>query len=246
MPIKSMPVWKWSLLLLASLLLSFIMYGAGQTVSYVVAPQAIGIVVPILFSGAMIALYACFVRWFEKSPAKDIPRDRIVPDIMKGMGLGFGYFCALILIMSAIGLYKVVSIGTDQPLAIATELSMFLMVGVGEEIIFRGILFRWIDEKWGFLTALLVSSALFGLAHVFQPGATWWSILAIAIEAGLLLGSAYKYARTLWLPIGIHWGWNFTQGNIFGFAVSGGDVGVSLIQSTVNGPDSLQSMARRS
>lgn len=60
--------------------------------------------------------------------------------------------------------------------------------------------------------------------------------IAIAVEAGLLLGAAYKYSGTLWLPIGIHWGWNFFQGNIFGFAVSGGDAGSSLIQSSVQGP----------
>ena len=60
--------------------------------------------------------------------------------------------------------------------------------------------------------------------------------MAIAIEAGVLLGAAYKWSGTLWLPIGIHWAWNFTQGNIFGFAVSGNGAGESLIQATVEGP----------
>jgi hypothetical protein len=59
------------------------------------------------------------------------------------------------------------------------------------------------------------------------------------VEAGLLLGAAYKYSGTLWLPIGIHWAWNFTQGNIFGFEVSGKDLGASLLKSTVSGPDWL-------
>jgi len=59
------------------------------------------------------------------------------------------------------------------------------------------------------------------------------------VEAGLLLGAAYKYSGTLWLPIGIHWAWNFTQGNIFGFEVSGNDAGASFLKSTVSGPDWL-------
>jgi len=73
--------------------------------------------------------------------------------------------------------------------------------------------------------------------HIAQPGATWWSSLAIAIEAGLLLGAAYKLAGNLWLPIGIHWAWNFVQGNIFGFEVSGSDAGEALLQATVEGPE---------
>ena len=54
-------------------------------------------------------------------------------------------------------------------------------------------------------------------------------------EAGLLLGSAYKWSGTLWLPIGIHWSWNFFQGPIFGFAVSGNET-PSLVKSVIDGP----------
>ena len=100
---------------------------------------------------------------------------------------------------------------------------------------FRGVLFRWIDEKWGFAAALIVSSLLFGLVHIANENATLWSSIAIAIEAGLLLGAAYKWAGTLWLPIGIHWAWNFAQGNIFGFAVSGEKAGESLLQARIEG-----------
>ena len=113
------------------------------------------------------------------------------------------------------------------------------LVAVGEEILFRGILFRWIDSKWGFVPALIVSALFFGVAHIFQPGASWWSSIAIAIEAGLLLAAAYKYSGTLWLPIGIHWGWNFFQGNIFGIEVSDSDAGESLIIPEISGPDIL-------
>jgi membrane protease YdiL (CAAX protease family) len=72
--------------------------------------------------------------------------------------------------------------------------------------------------------------------HITNPGGTLWASIAIAIEAGLLLGAAYKWSGTLWLPIGIHWAWNFAQGNIFGFAVSGNQAGDSIIVSQVDGP----------
>ena len=61
----------------------------------------------------------------------------------------------------------------------------------------------------------------------------------MAIGVGLLLGAAYKWSGTLWFPIGIHWAWDFFQGNIFGFAVSGGGVEASVIHATLTGPDIL-------
>ena len=58
-----------------------------------------------------------------------------------------------------------------------------------------------------------------------------------AIEAGVLLGVAFKYSGSLWLPIGIHWAWNFTQGNVFGFSVSGSAKTASVFDPTVCGPE---------
>lgn len=237
--IKSMPVWKWTLLFVASMLLSIIMYSIAQVVymfiDYLWVKWIVGVVITI----SMIGLYALFVKWFEKHKAKDIPFNRIVQDTAKGLGVGFCFFIGVVLIMMLLDLYHIESIGTDEPLKIISAFFLFLVVGTGEEIIFRGVLFRWIDEKWGFMVALIVSALLFGLIHISESNATLWSSIAIAIEAGLLLGAAYKYSGTLWLPIGIHWAWNFTQGNIFGFEVSGKDIGVSLLNATVSGPDWL-------
>lgn len=94
-----------------------------------------------------------------------------------------------------------------------------------------------IDERFGTWWAIGVSALLFGFVHIFQPNASVWSSIAIAIEAGVLLGAAFKFSGSLWLPIGIHWAWNFTQGNVFGFSVSGTGKGESILNSMVNGPD---------
>ena len=79
-----------------------------------------------------------------------------------------------------------------------------------------------------------MTSALFGLVHIFNPNATWFSSFAIAVEA-LLLGGAYMVTRSLWLPIGLHAGWNFTQGAIFGVPVSGIAVH-GLVKAQLSGP----------
>ena len=239
MSIKSRSVWEWSLLVIASFILSFLMYGLALVVTDSITTLWVSCLAVIVFSAAMLALYAQFVKWFEHAPARDIPLRRLAPDTLKGLGIGFGFFIVVVLIMLAAGLYRIDSVGTDNPAGIFAAFLGFLVVAVGEEIIFRGVLFRWIDEKWGFAAALITSSLIFGLMHIFQPEATLWSSFAIAVEAGLLLGAAYKFSGTLWLPIGIHWAWNFTQGNIFGFAVSGSDAGEALVQATVAGPDIL-------
>jgi len=232
-----MPVWKWVLLLLASFFLAINMYGGAQAALEAVHPDWLKWIVAIGDSLAMLVLYAVFVRWFEKQPASDIPPQRIVPDTCKGLGYGVLYMVVVTLVMMLFGFYKITGVHQGVALPLVTAFLHFLMVAVGEEILFRGVLFRWIDEKWGFTIALVVSAVLFGAMHIAQPGATWWSSLAIAIEAGLLLGAAYKLAGNLWLPIGIHWAWNFVQGNIFGFEVSGSDAGEALLQATVEGPE---------
>ena len=116
-------------------------------------------------------------------------------------------------------------------------LMLFLAVAVGEEIFCRGIIFRMIDERWNTRAALIVSALFFGFGHLSNDNATWWSSLAIAIEAGLLLAAAYKWSGTLWVPIGIHWAWNYVQGNVFGLAVSGINIGDGMLATSVNGPD---------
>ncbi len=239
MSIKTMKIWQWALLLLASFVLAFLMYAMAQASQELFGGGWLGWPAAVAVSAAMIALYALFVKWFEKHPACDIPLRRLAGDTLKGLAVGFCFFVAVVLVMFVFGIYKFDGVGMDRPLELLTAFLLFLLVAVGEEIIFRGVLFRWIDEKWGFAVALTVSALLFGMMHLPQPGATLWSSFAIAVEAGLLLGAAYKYSGTLWLPIGIHWAWNFTQGNIFGFEVSGADAGDSLIHPVVGGPDIL-------
>jgi CAAX protease family protein len=80
-----------------------------------------------------------------------------------------------------------------------------------------------------------VSAILFGLLHAANPGATPFSSLAVALEAGVLLAVAFAATRRLWFPIGIHAGWNYAEGTIFGTAVSGGTVKATLLHGVLSG-----------
>lgn len=237
MSIKSMPVWKWALLLLASFIIAVLLYGLSDEAVRLIPVGWIRWIGCVAAAAWIPALYSVLVKWIEKSPAKDVPKRKSLTDIAKGFGVGTLFFVLVVGIMMIIGVYSILNIGTDRSFLIVDSFFLFLIVAIGEELMFRGVIFRWIDEKWGFTAALIVSALLFGAVH--YPQGTWWSSIAIAIEAGLLLGAAYKWSGTLWFPVGIHWAWNFFQGNIFGFAVSGGGVDASLIHAKTDGPDIL-------
>jgi membrane protease YdiL (CAAX protease family) len=130
--------------------------------------------------------------------------------------------------------YNIIGPGDTREL-VKDLIGMTILAAFMEELLFRGILFRWIEAFAGSWAALVVTSALFGLAHIFNPNATWTSSLAITVEAGMLLGGAYMLARNLWVPIGLHGAWNFTQGFIFDVPVSGTDVH-GLVEAKLSGP----------
>ena len=238
MSIKSMPIWKWVLLLILSLFLSLLLYGLGGLVAEHYEGW-LGWFMTIVTATAMLGLYAFFVHLFEGSRPKDLPMNKCAGHTALGLAVGVGNFVLVVGAMILFGLCRIAKCPACDWRLLSDAFAMFLIVAVGEEIVFRGVLFRWIDEKWGLVPALVVSGLFFGLAHITNGNATLWSSIAIALESGLMLGMAYKWAGTLWFPIGIHWSWNFVQGNIFGFAVSGTDAGSTLLNSTVSGPDWL-------
>lgn len=116
-------------------------------------------------------------------------------------------------------------------------LMAFVLVGYWEELVARGYHLQNLHDALGLFWALLISSAIFSLLHFSNPGATWQSALGI-LAAGYFLGFAWLRTGKLWLPIGLHIGWNFFQGPIFGFPVSGIG-GFRLIRQEVNGPELL-------
>ena len=183
----------------------------------------------------VLGIYA-LMRAFKKSAPPELRLSGLVHHTLLGLLVGFVYMTLVVSTIVVLGFAN----HTWHPFSWQLQweaFMMFLGVAVGEEIIFRGVIFRMIDERFNTTVALAVSALLFGFIHLPNAGATWWSSLAIAIEAGLMLAAAYKWSGTLWLPIGIHWAWNYAQGNIYGYAVSGTDAGDSLLTATVNGPD---------
>ncbi len=112
---------------------------------------------------------------------------------------------------------------------------IFILVGWTEELLCRGYQLQTIASGLNLFWGVLLSSAIFGVLHIFNPGANWASTLGIFL-AGLFFAYAYVRTRQLWLPIGMHLGWNFFEGVVFGFPVSGLDI-YPLMRIQVHGPE---------
>lgn len=183
----------------------------------------------------LLLIYWLLVRGMEHRAPGEIAL-RKTPSVLPGALIGLGLFALTIGILSAMGIAHVGGYTPGRPLLAAID--MAVLSAVGEELIFRGAVFRIFEDMFGSLVALLVSAAFFGLIHLGNKGATPVSAVAIALEAGLLLGVGYMAVRNLWLPIGLHFGWNFAEGGIFGSLVSG-NAFKGLFQTTLAGPDAL-------
>ena len=200
------------------------------------APMALR--VALIGASAAVALvgYVLFVHHVERRRVSELAMARSLPQLSAGLLLGALLFGATVAVLALCGVLRIT--GSAAPGVMLRPLVMAISAGVLEELLFRGVLLRLLDAALGSFLALLLSAVLFGLLHLLAPHATWFSTIAIMLESGVLLGSAYFLTRGLWLPIGVHIGWNFTQGGIFGIAVSGHS-SIGLLQAQLSGPSWL-------
>jgi membrane protease YdiL (CAAX protease family) len=191
----------------------------------------------ILVAAISVTAYLAGGRWIERRQPTEFRGARGIAEFAGGIALGIVLFSAVMGLFWAVGAYH--STGWGTVAALGTGAVFSLLGAIVEEILFRGFLFRLLAGVAGTWIAVLMTSALFGVAHASNPGASLLSSIAIALEAGVLLGAAYAVTGRLWLPIGLHAGWNFAEGSVFGMSVSGSSAGTALIAGTVKGPTML-------
>ncbi|WP_128893074.1 CPBP family intramembrane glutamic endopeptidase [Erythrobacter sp. HKB08] len=186
---------------------------------------------------AAIAIYKLVIRRLGRRKQDDLPVAGSLTDTALGFGVGAAIFTTVVGIAAVAGAYRVTGQGGFSDFV---QIVMLTGVSAGliEELLLRGIIFRWLEEFAGSWVALAISSLLFGFGHAANDNATLFSSIAIAIEAGILLGGAYMLTRSLWLAVGIHAGWNVTQGFIWGVPVSGYSF-QGLVDARLSGPDWL-------
>ena len=188
--------------------------------------------------GAFVALlgYVAYVRWIERRAVSELSGRSATPELIVGFAIGVLLFGLTIGALTLAGAYRVMG---RAPLGVmVAPLAAAVSAGIVEELLFRGILFRIVESAVGSWLALALSAVVFGLLHLLNAHASIQGAVAIMLESGILLAAAFMLTRHLWLPIGLHIGWNFTQGGIFGVAVSGTPT-TGTLQGSLSGPDWL-------
>jgi len=193
--------------------------------------QTVGLAI---LSPPVFGAYLVGYRYIEGRRPPEIAGLISFKEFFGGLALGVTLFSAVIVVLWLLRVYHLQARGTTAGLG-AGALAALLAATV-EETLIRGFLFRIVQMVGGTWIALIISSAFFGAAHAFNPGATVTSSLAIALEAGVLLAAAYVLTGRLWFPMGLHAGWNFSEGSLYGLSVSGFTAKNALTQGSLSGP----------
>ena len=198
-----------------------------------------------LFSFAFISLLVFFrVKVIEKRSFSSIGfnKNNWLKKYSLGFLIGLAMMSIIVLILFPFG-YITVEKNPIQPVGISATASVLIILlgwiiqGATEEIVTRGWLLNVLSTKYNIGVGLLISSTLFGLMHLTNPNVNYIAVINI-ILVGLFYGLYVIKTNDLWAVCGMHSAWNFAQGNIFGFKVSGLDVSVgSLIDLNLVGSD---------
>ncbi len=203
---------------------------------------------------AVIAVTWMVVRWIDRRNWSDMG---LTPDATWWIDCGFGLVLGASLMSFVFAIQytagwvrvrEVFAVGladTSFAIAMIGPLVVSLVISITEELLARGYQLRNMAEGFNFprvgptraiIASWAMSSSLFGLLHVFNPNATLLSTLYLMLT-GLFFGLGYVLTGRLGLSIGLHFTWNFFQGNVYGFPVSGNIVGsASVLTIEQRGP----------
>jgi membrane protease YdiL (CAAX protease family) len=195
----------------------------------------------LLLISALAATWT-LTRFVNRKPVLAVGlwiHNRTLRELGAGCLLGFLMMAGIYIVEVAMG-YVMPSYGGLDPAGAVrvTVLSVlwFAAGTMGEELLFRGYAFQTLIQAVTFLPAALLMAAVFGLAHMQNPHVTVFSLCNVVL-AGILFSFAYMKTRSLWLPFGVHFAWNFSQTTLFGLPTSGMlDPARSLFNAARSGP----------
>jgi membrane protease YdiL (CAAX protease family) len=223
--------------LLAGLALSFVVPLAVMESSQT---ALLGVNVAAQLAAAIAAL-VFLSRFVEHRPASSFGtslHSRWGRDLLAGF-VGAAVMLAVTLAASAVLGHVVIQRNTGS---LGSEMLTMGVVLIGaaafEELVFRGYPLQTLMGGIGTWPAIILMSALFGLAHINNPNVSWLGIIN-TILAGIWLSAAYLKTRSLWLPYGLHFAWNAGLGMILGFSLSGIDTKSVWITAATGSPTLL-------
>lgn len=227
---------KWCFLFIGGIILFTIAYAFATIPELYIGNNWISGTLSLICGVLLLLMYRWLVRSYEERKIEELSMQKSLKDTGIGFLWGMLMMAAVIGIFALCGWYKIIGCSFNVAF-VYRYLMAYFVVAVGEEIVFRGIMFRLLDSQFNLWVAMIISAIVFGAAHIINPNATVVSTVGISLASGVLFGLLFKYYRTLWVPIGIHWSWNFVQGTVTGCPVSGGAPDYSILQSVTSGPE---------
>lgn len=191
-------------------------------------------VLAVVGAGAAVAVYWAVMRFVAGRSTPEIARHRAGREALSGAGIGLGFVLVSVLLITIFGGYSFTWSSGDVLPVVLGMVAVSVGAAVTEELMFRGLALQALERLCGSRAAVAITALAFGGMHLANPGATAWSSLAIALEAGVLLGAAYLWRRSIWFVAGLHFAWNAAEG-LLGIPVSG-HVAPGLLTTEVTGP----------
>jgi membrane protease YdiL (CAAX protease family) len=189
----------------------------------------------IAFTDVFAALftYVFLFRFYEKRKITELNLSTFSKNAIMGFGTGILLQSLFILIIFIAGNYIIMQVNPVSHLL--PSFTAAITAGFVAEIMIVGIFFRLTEQTLGTLLALLITCFLFAIMHINIKGASAISISTTAIQAGILLPAAFIYSRNLWLPIFLHFAWDFSEPGIFGGINPGISIDKTLFTSKIAG-----------
>jgi len=210
---------------------------AVKPVLYAVIPDRITAdTIKNYISATIIVLsYFFLFRFYERREITELSIKKIPKEFAGGLALGFSMISLGILILFLLGYYRPVSIANSSYML--EPFSFLFTAALFEEVFYRLIVYRIIEEWLGTWWALVLMTVVFATPHFFNPNISPLAVVAMLVFS-VTTGVIYTYSKSLWLAFAFHLGWNFAQ-PFYGSNLSGlEDIG-SIIKSKFNGPEWL-------
>ena len=221
------------LVVLGGIVLSMMAWSEGRIDAFKDSPL-IAVAIAVVMALVVMAVYVAWGTLIERRAVTELSLAGAGREWAIGGLIGVALYTGCVLLLMLFGMYRIEGL---NPLSyMMPAAAMAVKASVFEELLFRGVLFRSVEDMAGSWIAIIVSSLVFGLIHLLNPDATVAGAVYIAIEAGLLLAAAYLVTRRLWMAIGFHMVWNYVQSAVFSGIVSGGVSLPGLFQAKIEGP----------
>ncbi|MER7923840.1 CPBP family intramembrane glutamic endopeptidase [Streptomyces sp. NPDC096057] len=176
--------------------------------------------VPALGAVAAVAVYWVVMRRVAGRSTPEIARQGAGREALYGGAVGLGFVLVSALLITVFGGYSFSWAGNGFFSVVWSAAMVQAGAAVTEELMFRGLALQALEQRWGSRAAIVITGLFFGVAHLAAPGAGVWSALAIALEAGVMLGAAFLWRRSIWFVAGLHFAWNVAE-QLLGIPVSG-------------------------